>query len=348
MLTKINVQSFKSLDQEELELKPLTILTGTNSSGKSSVIQAIMLTLKLSNAANRYSMEKITRYLNDFAAIRNKKTNAKVISIMLETDSGISNLVLTPDLIIHPDELDYVFEPIDPAPAPELLYLNANRMGAQEEVSLSDMRVGHHGEFLFSTFEKNKSRPVSGGLVKFGHSKTLSYQLAEWLTFITETHSELVTESSSDKVSVTFRIKDLDGTVSPLNLGAGMSYICKVLIICLMAKKGDLILLENPEVQLHPKAQANLGVFLTHVASNGIQLIVETHCEHLINKIAYQVYDEAITPEKVIIHYKPDVDHHFISLSIDETGHYLDEQGKSVAFPSGFFDATLDDLRSMR
>ncbi|MCI5188931.1 MAG: hypothetical protein D3905_03835, partial [Candidatus Electrothrix sp. AS4_5] len=126
------------------------------------------------------------------------------------------------------------------------------------------------------------------------------------------------------------------------------SCIAKVLIICLMAKKGDLVLIENPEVQLHPKAQAQLGVFFAFIASKGIQLIVETHCEHLINKISYQVYEDEISSDDVVIHYKPDVDQDFETILIDQNGEFNDVDGKVVSFPSGFFDATLADLMKMR
>jgi predicted ATPase len=131
-------------------------------------------------------------------------------------------------------------------------------------------------------------------------------------------------------------------------LGAGMSYVAKVLIICLMAKKGDLVLLENPEIQLHPKTQALLGVFLTFISSKGIQLIIETHCEHLINKIAYQIYEDEIDAKDVVIHYKPSVSESFQTILIDENGEFNDEDGNVQSFPTGFFDATLADLMNMR
>lgn len=350
MLTSISIRDFKSLEDESLQLKPLTILTGTNSSGKSSVIQAIMLVIKYSNSINRYSMEEVTRYLNDFSSIRNKKNNAKLISINLGTELKNFGIEMTSDYVGAFSETDYIYEPLalGLTSSPEILYLNANRMGAQEQVAISERRVGSSGEFLFSTFEKIKTKPVSECLLKFKNSSTISYQLAEWLSFITGTNSELVTDVSGDKVKVSYKIKDLEGEVSPFNLGAGMSYISKVLIICLMAKKGDVILIENPEVQLHPKSQALLGVFLTHVASCGIQLIVETHCEHLINRIAYEVYDENFSTDDLMIHYKQNVDQKFVSLSVSETGDYIDTEGNVTYFPSGFFDATLAQLREMR
>ncbi|ECU0110764.1 DUF2813 domain-containing protein [Salmonella enterica] len=349
MLKNINVQGFKSLGATTLLLSPLTILTGTNSSGKSSVLQALMLLIKHSASVNQYSMEEVIRFLADFSVIRNKKINAKSIIITAQdVENNTHSLTLNAENTDIDSRLGYQYEPRVVGSEPELLYLNANRLGAQEMVPFSERRVGGAGEYLFSTFDKMKHLPVPDYLVKASESTTLAYQVSYWLKLITGTTSELVTEKVGDQVKVAFTLKELEGSVSPLNLGAGMSYIAKVLIICLMAKKGDLILLKNPEIQLHPKAQAHLAIFLAFIASKGIQIIVETHCEHLINKLAYLVYEDEISTENVVLHYKPEVDENFISLRINENGKFTDLNGEVTGFPLGFFDATLDDLMQMR
>lgn len=349
MLTYTNIQGFKSLGSTSLVLSPLTILTGTNSSGKSSVLQALMLLIKHSASVNQYSMEDMIRFLADFSAIRNKKTNAKSIVINVQDTKGDSHsLTLNAENLDVDSKLGYQYEPRVVGSEPELLYLNANRLGAQEVVPVSERRIGVAGEHLFSTFDKMKNLPLPEYLVKANESTTLSYQLSYWLKLITGITSELATEKVGDQVKVAFILKELEGNVSPLNLGAGMSYIAKVLIICLMAKKGDLIFLENPEIQLHPKAQAHLAIFLTFMASKGIQIIVETHCEHLINKLAYLVYEGDISSEEVILHYKADVDKDFVSIKINEDGKFTNLNGDVTGFPLGFFDATLDDLMQMR
>ncbi|HCB1681172.1 TPA: AAA family ATPase [Citrobacter braakii] len=349
MLKGINIHGFKSLGAANLLLSPLTILTGTNSSGKSSVLQALMLLIKHSASVNQYSMEDVIRFLADFSIIRNKKINAKSIVISAQDiENNSHTLTLNAENTDIDSRLGYQYEPRFVGGEPELLYLNANRLGAQEMVPVSERRVGGAGEHLFSTFDKMKHLPVPDYLVKASESTTLAYQLSYWLKLITGTTSELVTEKVGDQVKVAFTLRELEGNVSPLNLGAGMSYIAKVLIICLMAKKGDLILLENPEIQLHPKAQAHLAIFLSFIASKGIQIIVETHCEHLINRLAYQVYDDEIASSDVVVHYKPNVDESFISLLIDGDGEFTDLNNNKVAFPKGFFDATLAELMEMR
>lgn len=238
MLTQINIQGFKSLGSINLSLAPLTILTGTNSSGKSSVIQALMLLIKHSGASNQYSMEEMLRYLSDFSSIRNKKENSKFISLKVVDDKGAQHaLTLTADKVEAESHLGYQYEAKNSSTEQELLYLNANRLGAQEMVPVTERRVGLAGEYLFATFDKMKSTPVPDYLVKADESKTLAFQISYWLKIITGTSSELITDKIGEQVKVAFSLKDLEGNVSPLNLGAGMSYLAKVLIICLIAKK---------------------------------------------------------------------------------------------------------------
>lgn len=349
MLNCLKIINLKSIDSAELKFSPLTIFTGSNSSGKSTVLQALMLLVKYSVAANRYSMEELLRYLDQFSAIRNKKTNAKIIKIEATDTNNVKHEIeiFSGGVNVH-STLPYQFEQTFEVNQPELFYLNANRIGAQDYVPFSERKVGIIGEYLFSYYEKIKREPLPEDLIKFNGSKTLAYQLSQWLGFISGSDVELVTEQIGDRVQVSFNVQDIEGNVSPFNLGAGISYIAKVLIICLMAKKDDLVLLENPEVQLHPKSQALLGVFLTFIASKGIQLVVETHCEHLINRIRLEVSNEEIKSQDVIIHYKASTKMPFETLLLDDNGHFVDFNEHRLSFPSGFFDASVDTLLSLR
>ncbi|MGL4449415.1 MAG: AAA family ATPase [Shewanella sp.] len=349
MLKQLEIENLKSLAHTKLQLAPLTLLTGANSSGKSTVIQALMLLSKYSQASNRYSMEELTRYLNVFADIRNKNNNAKQINIVaLDADNNLHSLIIQSDNQNCSKSLPYIYEPSFDNEMPELFYLNANRIGAQEWVPVSERKVGNLSEFIFSTFEKIKGQVLPEPLLKFSGSKTIAYQVAKWLSLITGTQTELVSEKNGDQVKIAFNVKNLETDVSPFNLGAGVSYVAKVIILCFMAKKGDLVFLENPEVQLHPKAQAELGTFLSFIANSGIQLIVETHCEHLINKVAYEVYEENIKSNQVVIHYKNDTNSNFVTILIDENGEFNNIDGEVIGFPAGFFDATLSYLLQMR
>ena len=108
-----------------------------------------------------------------------------------------------------------------------------------------------------------------------------------------------------------------------------------------LAKKNDVILIENPEIHLHPASQAKVGEFLAFIVRAGIQVIIETHCEHLIYKVGYEIYKKRFLKDDVTILYKEGIQNPFIVLGFKEDGKFTRD------FPEGFFDATLAELLEM-
>lgn len=74
-----------------------------------------------------------------------------------------------------------------------------------------------------------------------------------------------------------------------INVGVGVSQLLPVLAACILARPGSLVLLEQPELHLHPALQLKLGDFLLATALSGRQLIVETHSEHIIARLRAHV-----------------------------------------------------------
>jgi predicted ATPase len=375
MLKKLSIKNFKSIDEEELKIVPLTILTGINSTGKSTVIQSILLALKFAIPINRFTLDRVVSSYTSPRDTRNRYTNKSDIQIQLQLDNFfISTISLSTqkdktgtllfrgaiqptDEFKKSDEFDpaeppmiysYESQDSDVNGLPELFYLNATRFGPQPTSSKSETKVGQLSEFIFSTFDRIKNTPLPNELVKFPESKTINYQVSKWISEISGSILELKTEQiSTDQIAVHY---DSDGleNISPDNLGAGISYLAKVVILCLMAKKGDLVIIENPEIHLHPKSQAQLGVFFAFIASKGIQLIIETHCEHLINRVRMEVSNENLDSDDVLVHYKSSTKNPFQTLYIDIDGHYVDKDESRQSFPKGFFDASVDALLSLR
>ena len=178
-------------------------------------------------------------------------------------------------------------------------------------------------------------------LIKDESSYTLSAQVNYWLSYILDIPTELQTERRLDDVVEVQYKSDGLGNISPFQLGAVVSYLTKMLIMCLRAKKNDVILIENPEIHLHPASQAKVGEFLAFIVRAGIQVIIETHCEHLIYKVGYEIYKKRFLKDDVTILYKEGIQNPFIVLGFKEDGKFTRD------FPEGFFDATLAELLEM-
>lgn len=333
MLTTINIDNFKCLSEQSFELGMLNIITGLNSTGKSSVFQSI---LHFCEAVDQKHANR-PYVLNNFDELRNKYTNAREITI------GINQTTLVIQELRSDFSSDF---PLGTHPVVDngIYYLSENRSGPEELAQRSKNHiVGEGGCFLFNRFEANKSEAIDEGLVR-AESKTLSANVDYWLQHILGVQVELTSQVvTSTTIKINFNYDQLQ-SLSPLQLGAGVSYLSKILILGLLAKPGEVILIENPEIHLHPGAQSKLGSFFAFIANAGVQVLLETHCEHLINRVRYEVYSRKLSASQVKLFYKSSHQEPFLKIYLDQNGHYVDESSSKVNFPSGFFDSTLKEL----
>ncbi len=346
MIKKLKMKNFKCFTEEEIEFRKLTILTGENSSGKSSLIQALLY-LGHNPMIGAPFVDEINQFLFSLGTIKdlsNKFQNAKEFSLAADLSNGKNiNVTYSNDNQINigtmefPNELTYV---------QNMYYLNADRVRPQKENPLlQDVGAkvfGIMGQYVPSYYELHKRDVIEESLICDESSYTLETQVNYWLKKITNIDEiDFNTEKlSSTSVKSFFQHKGF--AFSPENIGTGMSYLISILVVCLSAKEGNIIIIENPEIHLHPKAQAGIGEFLAFIASKGIQLIVETHNDHIINKICYEGYKHHIESDDIIIHYKKDQSTPFERIEIRE-GQFWNAQNEN-RFPVGFFDATLKEL----
>lgn len=340
MLNNISIENFKCFEDESVDFKPLTIITGANSSGKSSLIQAILL-------LSEHKDLELTRYLHSlgsFDDLKNKYVNPSHYLLKATFNNSItSQLVASKGSEIIDKIADYPL--VFPNNA---TYLSANRQTFSEIQNLipntkDERKFGIAGEYIASYYDNFKDEPIAEYLRKQkAVSYTLEGQLSYWLAKITNINYKLHTETvSSSSVKVFY--KDSDGLFfKPSNIGTGVSFLSTIIIACLSAQKGNVIIIENPEVHLHPQSQSRLAEFFAFIASKGVQIIIETHNDHLINRIRYEVFKENISSQDVIIHYKYP-QQSFKTIEISPAGMFVDEQGWN-SFPEGFYDATLQEV----
>ncbi len=112
-----------------------------------------------------------------------------------------------------------------------------------------------------------------------------------------------------------------------IDVGYGVSQALLVITELLRPDAPPLFLLQQPEVHLHPSAQAALGSLFCQIASNERQIIVETHSDHLIDRVRMDVRDGsgALKPEDVSVLYfeRDSLDVQIHSLGIDDEGNVL-------------------------
>jgi predicted ATPase len=121
------------------------------------------------------------------------------------------------------------------------------------------------------------------------------------------------------------------------NVGFGLTYTLPVIIALLAAPPGALVLIENPEAHLHPRGQNRIGRMLALAAAGGVQILVETHSDHVVNGIRLAAHAGELPPAAACFHYfhRADPDP---TLPVQVLSPQLDARGRLDAWPDGFFD----------
>lgn len=107
------------------------------------------------------------------------------------------------------------------------------------------------------------------------------------------------------------------------------------------------MIVENPEIHLHPKAITKLCDFFIFLVNAGIQVILETHSDHILNKTRWNVFKNNISNDSVKVYYRNSENEDFVDLNINKQGRFTDKDSQIIEFPTGFFDSDLDELLEM-
>lgn len=129
----------------------------------------------------------------------------------------------------------------------------------------------------------------------------------------------------------------------PANIGYGLTYAFPLIVALLIARPGQVVVVDSPEAHLHPRAQSRMGQMLAQFASAGVQILIETHSDHILSGVRLGVRAKRLRPTQVEIHFfsgvTPD------SNGVISTG--IDEGGMLGAWPEGFFDQADLDLAEL-
>lgn len=358
MIDEVAITNFKRFPDLTVAFGRLTLLTGVNSGGKSSVIQALLLAHAEQlpggavplNGPHGLALGEASDVLNSNAA--NNEIEIVIVaggergSILLEVPHERS-----PSLIALRTELP---EALDRMTWQErgFVYLSAERLGPRDlqEVAVDfedDLSVGSRGEFTAhvlsqlgrSTVDPERLHPAtqsSGGVV------TLSSQTELWMsTLVSPMQIEATWLPGTNAAMVRFRPPDLlTEWLRPTNVGFGVSYALPIVVAGLTAPPEGLLIVENPEAHLHPAGQSAMGGFLARVAAGGTQVLVETHSDHVLDGVRRAVGVEATVPSS-------DVIVHFFGTDPTPVSLTVDDKGSMSGWPLGFFDQTEADLAEL-
>jgi predicted ATPase len=130
----------------------------------------------------------------------------------------------------------------------------------------------------------------------------------------------------------------------PVNVGFGLSYALPVVASLLLAKPGGLVIIENPEAHIHPKGQSYLGRLIALCSQAGVQVIIETHSEHIINgiRVTARLSDKYCEGQYKVFFIAKDAENNTIVEDLP-----IGVKGDLVSWPKGFFDQQAMDIKTL-
>jgi predicted ATPase len=341
-----------------LAMRPLTILTGVNGGGKSTVLQSLLLA-RMASTSPGQAVRLNGPYelaLGTAADVLSRSAPESEITIVLGgavEDGWVYRFSVPAD-----EEALYLEVKAAPTrPVPGIgntpggfTYLAAERLGPRDVLSVSaeepdDIGVGVRGEFTAQVLALRETRLVSARRTVrevLRHPQVanpqLRHQAEAWASDIIRP-LRITAQLSPHVLASTIRFQEADrfaDMIRPVNTGFGVSYALPIIVAGLLAGEGDIVLVENPEAHLHPGGQSRLGRFLARVAGGGVQVVVETHSDHLLNGARLAVAsDSTLDSSAMIVHY---FDHD------GTTPIHINRLGELDTWPEGFFDQIESDL----
>ena len=131
--------------------------------------------------------------------------------------------------------------------------------------------------------------------------------------------------------------------VSLVDMGYGLSQFLPVLVLCYYAPEGSTLILEQPGIHLHPKVQSRLADLLIEVVTErNLQVLVESHSEHLLNRLQRRIAEEQISVDKTALYFCRNQR----GVSACERLE-VDEFGNIANWPENFFGNEMGDLLAM-
>ena len=421
MITHIRMKNFKSWkDSGEVKLAPLTGFFGTNSSGKSSLLQMLLL---LKQTAEHPDLNEVIFFGHDSSLV-NLGSFREVIHGHNDNDEEIIQLVLSigcklnspPYKVLENrfgqtkiDGFNFYTCIIEDEKGPIVEEFNYNSLDNQAKVFWMNGYLDLNGEqlkntvdvkncygmsscapdllnqftaafeFLFSHvyylgptrvhpqrfYHWNGKHPKDIGpwgdkvihallsarlqnliTVYNEGPQTIEERISRWLQKMKLAYSFLLGPSGNlDDNNYEIRIQknSMDPAVTLVDMGYGLGQFLPVLVLCYYVPEGSTLILEQPGIHLHPKAQADLADLLIEVITErNLQILIESHSEHLLNRLQRRIAEEKISVDKTALYFCRNDE----GVSTIERLK-MDEFGNIANWPENFFGDEMGDLFAM-
>jgi predicted ATPase len=315
MITQLVLTNFKVFREQALDLAMLTLLAGLNGSGKSSAMQALAMLRQSHDAGWLRSRSwllngELVELGNGSDVLHdNPKEDDGIISLSLASVTPSGEPARSSWPVKYNPKADVLTSATDLFSGsastekfnlfgPGFQYLRADRVNPSVTYAKSQHAVGtrrflgSRGEYAAHFLLEYGDDPIGcASLADSAASDKLLSQTNAWMQRFSpdvRLYVENIRLTDLVQLRYSYRTKGIGGgggQFRATNVGFGLSYSLPIVVACLAAKPGELLLIENPEAHLHPEGQLAMGNLLARAAAAGVQVVVETHSDHVLNGI---------------------------------------------------------------
>ena len=380
MLSRLLLRNFKCFPELTLPTAPLTLLTGFNAAGKSTALQSALLLAQHFRPRRPGSLLALNGDLVELGTpgeVLNERAGRgeRLLAIgagvgrsdglwHMRADDRQSGFALALERVdfrgaaTGPESRD-PSTLLDAMPAEygsivaslqDLVYLSAVRAGAADtyparaSVDHVHADVGVRGEYAPWWFERNMDEPVPERVRHPGEpAETLRRQFDAWAaTLFPGAEANALKLPRTSLVRLELRTRTTSEYRRPANIGYGLTYVFPILVALLLANEGQTVVIDSPEAHLHPSGQSAMGYLLARFAGAGVQVMVETHSDHVLNGVRLAIRDGHVRREAANVHFfVPSADPDEGPLVVSPA---FGSDGSLGEWPAGFFDQADRDL----
>lgn len=210
---------------------------------------------------------------------------------------------------------------------------------------------GEHTVFVLELHKKNKVKYIPSSCFANDDVKAeaitgkLEDALSDWLKYLEVAESlESATPGKQGQVAKAC-IKNSKKEHELNHVGVGVSQVLPILVAGLISDADSTLVFEQPELHLHPRVQSLLADFFISMILSNRQCLIETHSEHLINRLRYRIAAASSSTklEEAVKVYFVEKDENGSSFESVE----INEYGAISNWPKGFFDQSQEDIQNI-
>jgi len=362
MLTELQLSNFKSWRELDIKLGRVTGLFGTNSSGKSSILQFLLMLKQTKESAatdkdlvldlggqnqliNLGSFKDIIHYHREELVLKwhiSWKNWEENVEIVYENKQMRKKKNKRPRINFFAEfrgktEFDnmYYLAPLREYPKREYQWSGA-----------SPSHVGYRGENTINAILAATIRNETRIIPESNEEKPFQEVIAYWLKKLGLIHEFKLKEIAEGTGLFHALVKkEPESTEAFLtDVGFGVSQVLPALVLLYYVPEGSIILMEQPEIHLHPSVQSRLADVILQVSKQrNIQVIVESHSEHLLQRFQLRVAEESYPVDDLKLYFcdSQQGESKLVDLEMDEFGDIKN-------YPDNFFGDEMAEIAAIR